>query len=143
MNPIFKCYDARLTTLPEQPALRSATNEQLIEHCSRLEVLNAAKVVERFGTDPDDEDGFYKNACFGMLHEEDFWQQCGLTFAWVDERPVWLSPTAWDLEVLPAPSQPMRRQFRFSLIGGGQILIREDFKFWSEGHPDLDLLPYA
>jgi hypothetical protein len=131
MLDIFRCYSARLHTLPDAPTLRVAKLEQLVAHRDRLEALNADKIVPRFGTEPDDEDGFFESGCHGMLEQEDFWQQCQLVWAWIDERPVWLSPVHWDLEILPEPTEPTTRRFRLSLLDGGQITVSETFKLWA------------
>lgn len=63
------CYDARLTTLPDQPTLRAATHKQLVEHHHNLEQINAEQIASRFATNPHDDDaeGFYESACHGML----------------------------------------------------------------------------
>ena len=137
IHNIINYHDARLTTLPEQPTLRTATHEQRLEHMRQFEKINADKVLERFGTDPkndDDEYQFFTSACHSMLEYEDYWQQADLVFSWIDERPVWLSPTAWWLEVLLPPPHPVLRQLRFSLLGGGQIQVREKFELsgWSD-----------
>jgi Family of unknown function (DUF6011) len=149
---IFHCNDARLHTLPEAPTLRVATHKQIIEHHDNLEALNTDKIVPRFGPDPDpDPTGeyrecrFFEHACHIMLAQEDNWRQCGLVWSWVDERPVWLSPVHWDLDILPRPEQPTLRRFRLSLLGGGQIRVSENFVtadaigdgfVWCE-HPEL------
>lgn len=130
MTDVFNCLEARLHTLPEMPTLGQATSEQLCERSKRLEVLNADKIVPRFGADPDDEDGFFKSACSGMLLEEDYWQQCGLTWTWIDERPVWVSPVDWNFDILPDPKSATNRRFRFTLLGGGQITVIERFRPW-------------
>jgi hypothetical protein len=134
MTPdIFHCYDARLHTLPEAPTLRVANSEQLRAHHDRFEALNADKIVPRFGTDPKNEESgfeFFTNACLGMLEQEDLWAQCKLVWAWIDERPVWLSPVDWSFEILPDPERPTQRRFRLSLLGGGQITVIERFKLW-------------
>ena len=129
MNPIFRCYEARLHTLPGAPTLRTANHEQLVEHHHRMQALNADKIVPRFGGDFDPEpEGFWESACYGMLEHEDTWQQSKLVWSWIDEEPVWLSPADWDVEVLPEPKREMQRRFRFTLLGGGQITVMEDFK---------------
>jgi hypothetical protein len=146
----FHCYEARLRTLPDAPTLRQANHEQLREHHKRLEVLNADKIVPRFGTDPEDENGFFASACHGMLWQEDLWQQCGLVFAWIDPKPVWVSAADWSPYVEdgfpPYPTRPCRRIFRLSLIGGGQIRVTTDHdrpwaenekEFWPEADPEL------
>jgi hypothetical protein len=121
--------NAKLHTLPNAPTLRTANHEQLCQHRDRLKALNADVVPKRFGIDPDDEDGFFESACHGILREEDFWRQCSLVWAWIDEKPVWVSPVHWDMEILPDPETPTRRRFRFSLLGGGQITVVEQFDF--------------
>jgi hypothetical protein len=142
---IFHCYDARLHTLAEAPTLRAANNEQLRAHHDRLGALNANKIVPRFGTDPkNDETGFefFTWACYGMLEQEDYWAQCQLVWAWIDERPVWLSPVNWDVEILPSPERPTLRRFRLTLLGGGQIRVSEQFKPMSDSPGDrIDGLP--
>ena len=149
-SPTFDCYDARLHTLPDKPTLRAATHEQWLEHHHRLEVLNADKILQRFGAEPDDEDGLFKSACHGMLRSEDFWQQCGLVFAWIDPKPAWISAADWSPYIddgFPSvPTKPCRRIFRLSLIGGGQIrvtehwtdqpLFEDDKGIWPEGDPE-------
>jgi hypothetical protein len=129
MLNIFHCYEARLHTLPDAPTLRQANEQQLREHSERFEILNADKIVPRFGTDPEDEDNFFASACHGMLQEEDYWQQSRLTWSWIDERPVWVSPVDWYPEILPDPeTAAMDRCFRFTLLGGGQITVIERFR---------------
>jgi hypothetical protein len=131
---IFHCYDARLHTLPETPTLRVANQEQLVAHHNRLEAINAGKITSRFGTDPDNDGEDYKFftwCCHGMLEQEDFWAQCNLVWAWIDERPVWESPVNWtcgEFGILPEPTEPTMRRFRLSLLGGGQIRISENFE---------------
>jgi hypothetical protein len=125
---VFHCYSAKLTTLPDQPTLRVATEQQLCEHWRQSKERNAERVVERFGTGPDGDDGFYESACHGILEQEDFWQQCRLTVAWIDERPVWVSAADWGMSILPNPPKPSVRQFRLSLLGGGQIRVQEVFE---------------
>jgi hypothetical protein len=130
---IFNCYEARLHTLPDAPTLRVANHEQLVEHSKRFDLLNADKIVPRFGTDPENDDAeckFFTWGCQSMLLEEDRWAQCDLVWAWIDERPVWLSPVDWYLEFLPDPKQEMQRRFRFTLLGGGQITVTERWKRW-------------
>ena len=140
MLNIFRCHEARLHTLPDAPTLRQANQKQLREHGERLETLNADKIVPRFDTDPEDEYGFFASACHGMLMYEDYWRQCRLTWSWIDERPVWVSPVNWYPEILPDPETEMDRRFRFTLLGGGQITVIERFKLWTltptvEGEP--------
>ena len=57
-----------------------------------------------------------------------------MVWAWIDEKPVWLSPVDWYLEILPSPDAPIQRRFRLSLLGGGQITVIEHFEPW--GWPD-------
>jgi hypothetical protein len=125
---IFKCYEARLHTLPDAPTLGQATSEQLHEHRDRLGVLHAEKIRPRFGTNSDDEYGWFEGACYGMLEQEDFWRQCRLVWSWIDERPGWLSPVDWDFQILPNPDRASSRRLRFTLLGGGQITVIEQFK---------------
>jgi hypothetical protein len=135
MLDIFSCYEARLCTLPDAPTLRQANEKQLREHRGRLEILNADKIVPRFGTDPTDEDNFFASAANEMLLREDLWRQCGLTWAWIDERPVWVSPVDWCPAILPDgpilrdPETATDRRFRFTMLGGGQITATERFRF--------------
>jgi hypothetical protein len=78
-----------------------------------------------------------------MLEREDFWQQCNLVWSWIDERPVWLSPVDWYLEVLPDPRQQepsdgeMQQRFRLTLLGGGQITVIEHFTAWRPSSTEL------
>jgi hypothetical protein len=57
------------------------------------------------------------------------WRAESRAFAWVDERPVWLSPAAaWSCGLqgwLPTPSGPSTRLFWLSLIGGGWVEVAE------------------
>jgi Family of unknown function (DUF6011) len=124
--------NAKLHTLPDAPTLRTANHEQLCQHSDRLKVLNADVALKRFGA-RDDEDGFFERATYEILEQEDYWRQCNLVWAWIDERPVWASPVDWCFEILPDPERPTRRRFRFSLLGGGQLAVVEQFKFrrWS------------
>jgi hypothetical protein len=151
-SPTFDYYDAKLHTLPDAPTLRQANQEQLRNHGNRLKVLNAEKVLQRFGAASDDEHGFFESACHGMLQYEDYWQQCGFVFAWIDLKPVWVSAADWlpygcdESEFPPLPTKPCTRIFRLSLIGGGQIRITEHCDrplcddvegFWPNGNPQL------
>ena len=111
-----------------------ANHEQLVAHHNHLEALNADKVVPRFGTDPDNDEGdakFFTWCCHGMLEQEDFCAQCNLVWSWIDERPVWMSPVDWtcgEFGPLPEPEGPILRRFRLTLLGGGQIRVSEQFK---------------
>jgi hypothetical protein len=134
MTILFRCYDARLHTLPGAPTLKAATHEQLVAHHQRLNQLNADAIAPRFGTEADDDDGFFESACYGVLSQEDYWRQCGLVWSWIDQKPVWVSAADWDLQILPEPERPCVRQFRLSLLGGGQIKVTEDFEL--SGIPD-------
>jgi hypothetical protein len=130
---IFHCDGARLHTLPDAPTLRTANHEQRMEHHRNLRALNADKIVPRFGTDSanDNEDcKFFTWGCEGMLEHEDLWAQCELVWSWIDERPVWVSPVHWDMEILPDPESETDRRIRFSMLGGGQITAIERFKLW-------------
>jgi hypothetical protein len=131
MLDMFKCYEARLHTLPDAPTLGRATSEQLHEHRERLNVIQAENIQPRFGIDSDDEYGWYESACHGMLEQEDFWRQCRLVWSWIDDKPGWLSPVDWDFQILPNPQRAMNRRFRFTLLGGGQITVNERFKSWT------------
>jgi hypothetical protein len=118
-----------------------ANHQQLVEHRNRLEALNAAKIVPRFGTDPDpdgedDAYDFFGSACHSMLEHEDLWKQQNLIWSWIDERPVWLSPINWNLEVLPNPPAPTLRRFSFTLVGGGQIRISEKLERMGDKEED-------
>jgi hypothetical protein len=127
-NSLFHCHHARLHTLSPPPTLREANGEQLRAHQRNMEAANANKITPRFGTDQDDADGFFESACHGVLEHEDRWRQCGLVWAWVDERPAWISPIYWDFDILEKPAHEMTRTFRMTLLGGGQIAIREEFE---------------
>jgi hypothetical protein len=135
MLDIFRCYSARLYTLPDAPTLRAANHEQWVQHHRNLEALNADKIVPRFGTDPDaiseGDFKFWTWTCHSMLEREDLWAQCKLVWSWIDERPVWESPVDWtcgDFRVLPEPDGPILRRFRLTLLGGGQIRVSEQFE---------------
>ena len=128
---IFNCLEARLHTLPNAPTFREANHEQLRAHSEQLAARNADKLLPRFGTEPNDEYGWFPSAANGMLEEEDRWQQCRLVWSWIDERPVWLSPVDWHSSILPNPQRETNRRFRFTLLGGGQITVIERFKRWT------------
>jgi hypothetical protein len=132
MTPeIFHCRDAVLHTLPGRPTLRSATSEQLHEHLDKVAIQNAEILPQRFGARPNDEEGFYASACHSMLLSEDYWRQCGLVWAWIDETPTWESPVHWtcgSCGILPEPDRPTLRRFRLSLLGGGQIRVSEQYE---------------
>ncbi len=125
ISDVFACHEAKLHTLPGAPSKRTANHTQLVAHHKHLKILNADKIQPRFGTDPDDENGFFESACHSILAREDIWRQCGLIFAWVDQTPTWVSPVHWDLDILPDPKVATQRCFRFSLLGGGQIRVLE------------------
>jgi hypothetical protein len=64
------------------------------------------------------------------------WCAAGLTVAWIDTRPKWLSITDWSWPqdclgpaILTDPVKACRRTWRLSLIGGGQIRVTEH---WSD-----------
>src|SRR5262245_31030239 len=141
MTTQFHCYEARLHTLPEAPTLRAANHEQLCQHYRNLKVLNADVVLQRFGIDPK-EDGFFESACHGVLLEEDYWRQCNLVWAWIDEKPVWVSAVDWEPPaLLPTPEKPCVRTFRLSLLGGGQIKVVEKFEPFTD-FPELHTICY-
>jgi hypothetical protein len=127
-NSLFQCDHTRLHTLSPPPTLREANHDQLVAHHRNMEAANADKIAPRFGADQDDADGFFEHACYWVLEYEDRWQQCGLVWAWVDERPDWVSPVNWGLWVLEKTTHPMTRTFRMTLLGGGQITVREQFE---------------
>jgi Family of unknown function (DUF6011) len=136
---IFRCREAKLHTLPDQPTLRVAELKQLVAHHKNLETLNADEVLRRFGPSPDADDpdfDFFGNACHGMLEYENYWKQCNLVFAWIDEKPIWVSAGDWQVWILENPEKPCVRRFRLSLIGGGQARVTERFK-WSEPYPGV------
>jgi hypothetical protein len=138
MLDFFRCHSARLHTLPDAPTLHTANHEQLVQHHHNLKARNADKIQPRFGTQPDDEDGFFESGCHGMLEHEDLWQQCQLVWAWIDERPVWESPVDWtcgEFGILPEPTEATTRRFRLSLLGGGQITVSEKFELWDRAPP--------
>jgi hypothetical protein len=62
-----------------------------------------------------------------MAEEEAMWTQLGFSVAWIDTHPKWLSVTAWGcpIYILPDPNRPIKRMWRFTLIGGGQLRITE------------------
>lgn len=133
---------ARLHTLPNAPTLMAASHQQRIEHRKRMETLNADKIVPRFGPNPDPIDpdfpeiNFFAWECHDMLLREDYWQQCNLVWSWIDEQPVYVSAVDWDQEILPDPEKPsslkaeMKRRFRLTMLGGGQITVTEHFRAW-------------
>jgi hypothetical protein len=93
-----------------------------------------AEVLRRFGPDPhpvDPDDCFWDYACEGMLESEAKWRQRGEVFAWIDEKPAWVSAADWGLYILEDPKQSSTRRFRLELIGGGQIRVTETFVPWS------------
>jgi len=83
---------ARLTTIPGMPMLRHATHEQIVQHSDNVEAQNVEEMLRRFG--PDDEHHFYRWAAHHMMEHEDYFRQCGLTFAWVDPEPMYIG--SWE-----------------------------------------------
>jgi hypothetical protein len=106
---------------------------------------SAAEVLRRFGPDPDQRPEyadctFWENACEEMLEEEAKWQQLQRTFAWIDQVPTWVNATCWEMIAnIAEPTEPCTRQFRLSLIGGGQIRVTEEYRFIRhKGFSNLD-----
>ena len=114
--------------MPEPYALLATPNQDATQ--------NADAIQRRFGTEPDDDDGFFESACHGILQQEDYWRQCNVVWAWIDERPVWVSAADWG-QILPDPEKPCVRQFRLSLLGGGQIKVTEKFECFLFDDPQL------
>ncbi len=99
-----------------------------------ININTAKEILRRFGPDPDpdlEDDAtstFWESLCEAMLKQEEKWRQRRQTFAWVDQRPNWLSVTSWECaDVLGYPDKPYTRTFRLSLLGGGQIKVMQDF----------------
>src|SRR5450631_2148813 len=94
----------------------------------------ADEALRRFGPDPDynpkyADCRFWESACEEMLKEESKWRQLHQTFAWIDEKPVWVNATSWEIIAgLAEPTKPCTRHFRLSLIGGGQVKVTEEFR---------------
>jgi hypothetical protein len=80
--------------------------------------------------DQSDDEIAYDFAAWGresMAECEGEWQAKGFSVAWIDTHPKWIPVTCWGppLDILPRPHQPIKRMWRFSLIGGGQLRIAE------------------
>jgi hypothetical protein len=67
-----------------------------------------------------------------MLASEAKWDGQGLAFYWLDPQPGYVRSIDWDA-FIPEPKAPGRREFRFTLIGGGQICAIENWHW----HVDL------
>jgi Family of unknown function (DUF6011) len=108
---------------------------------SEDQLILDAEIMRRFGSDPTPPEeyseacDFWKSACEGMLKYETKWKQFQNVFAWIDEKPAWVSASSWD-QWLENPTTPCTRRFQLELIGGGQIRLFEDFKrFVYDGEP--------
>jgi hypothetical protein len=70
-----------------------------------------------------------------MQAQETEWRAGAKVVSWIDPEPVWVSASEWDwgdspeMGFPPDPPAPCKRIFRFSLIGGGQIRVTEDWRY--------------
>jgi hypothetical protein len=74
-----------------------------------------------------------------MLAKEKEWDAKGVPFYWITPSPYWINPTDWhvfgvqhcdghvDCTLFSDPVAPTKRLHRFSLIGGGQIVVVENW----------------
>jgi Family of unknown function (DUF6011) len=78
-----------------------------------------------------DDDEFLQWALEGMAECESKWHAAHVIYSWIDPYPVWVSSGDWSEYLgdgfLPDPLKPCRRVIRFSLIGGGQIRVTEQW----------------
>jgi hypothetical protein len=92
-----------------------------------------------------DEDGFIASCASGMREEEAKWRLAGKVLSWIDPEPVWVSAADWHWGTEAEywygatesgarfpfdPTEPCNRILRFSLIGGGQIKVNEEWRFY-------------
>lgn len=79
----------------------------------------------------DEEFDFPANAREGMRRCEAEWTAASQRFAWIDLEPAWISAGDWSAygrDGFPQdPLKPCQRVIRFSLIGGGQIRVTEQW----------------
>jgi hypothetical protein len=88
----------------------------------------------------DDDIEFRASAVRGMQKEEAEWRRAGKVFSWIDLEPDWVSAAEWYMGSqwgYPAePTAPCNRILRFSLIGGGQIKVTEEWRL--RHHPPYE-----
>jgi hypothetical protein len=64
------------------------------------------------------------------------WRKENLNWVWIDPEPTWMSYVGWDVTIFEwfstdDPSlKPFKRRFRFSMIGGGQILVTDYYRWF-------------
>jgi hypothetical protein len=79
----------------------------------------------------EDDDDFLQSSLRGMAKCESEWQAAGAIYSWIDPYPAWVSAGDWSEYLgdgFPRdPLKPCRRIIRFSLIGGGQIRVTEQW----------------
>lgn len=86
----------------------------------------------------DDDFHFRRSALESMREEEANFQVHGLTHAWINPEPEWRPELIeWclygdDMQ----PPAPSRHTVRFSLIGGGQIKMIQDWHWWQVSPSD-------
>ena len=61
-----------------------------------------------------------------MIEVEEELSKTRQVFQWIDVQPSWKSAADWAY-FIPDPKRPCIRRLRLNLIGGGQILISENF----------------
>jgi hypothetical protein len=83
---------------------------------------------------------WFENSIGRMLEREREWDAQGVPFYWISPYPWWINPTDWDVYGFPGPggcsmfaepTAPTRRFYRFSLIGGGQVMWVENWRWFS------------
>jgi hypothetical protein len=87
--------------------------------------------------DPIADDFDFEPYCWEwMVKHEREWRDAGFAVSWIDTRPKWVSIINWSEpkniaafrgSPLIDPIAPCQRAWRFSLIGGGQIKIIENW----------------
>jgi hypothetical protein len=94
---------------------------------------------ERELTDEEITRQWFENSIGRMLEREREWDAQGVPFYWISPYPWWINPTDWDLYGFPGPgdcslfaepTEPTRRFYRFSLIGGGQVVLVENWRWF-------------
>jgi len=63
-----------------------------------------------------------------MAKREEYWKQQRKTYAWFNKEPDWGGGSLCWFWIEDEPKEPCKVIYRFSLIGGGQLAVIEDFR---------------